>query len=388
METLTSSLESAIQPSLVHPALQSALQQAQKRMELQSGRKTSDGGGSILPTDLPDDPETPRRTSMKIGQSVGSGAELGGELIGSLTDSITSGASQAAAAADAAASAVSGALPAPLRDAASATLHATAAAAAAATTAITKQMSHDWTETEFNDFKAQVAGTADTRWLRLSRSVLGKPSSPHISSLERLFQKSPMVANRIFDLELSADRQNWRREANGIADSIHRARKYKAQGVRMKFVGDLFMFITSLSGAIVPVLIGLQGSLGETEETIQRNDKLLKYVAISLSIISTVIATFQTVYAYRARGIAKRAISDEMKSLISDYFALTGDFGEQYKQSGFTAHCHSGEAYRTFRKKFNVLAKQARDIDGADNDGFQEDGSSSRGGRSYLHRGV
>ena len=32
-------------------------------MELESGRKTSDGGGSILPTDLPDDPETPRRTS-------------------------------------------------------------------------------------------------------------------------------------------------------------------------------------------------------------------------------------------------------------------------------------------------------------------------------------
>jgi len=349
-------------------------------MELESGRKTSDGGGGILPTDLPDDPETPRRTSMKLGQSVGSGGDLGGELIGDLTDSIAAGASQAAAAAAAAASAVSSAIPAPLRDAA-------AAAAAAATSAVTKQMSHEWTETEFNDFKAQVAGTADTRWLRLSRSVLGKPTSPHISSLERLFQQSPMVANRIFDLELSTDRLNWRREANGIADSIHRARKYKAQGVRMKMVGDLFMFITSLSGAIVPVLIGLQGSLGETEETIQRNDKLLKYVAISLSIVSTVIATFQTVYAYRARGIAKRAISDEMKSLISDYFALTGDFGEQYKQGGFSANCHSGDAYRTFRKKFNVLAKQARDIDGADNEGFQEDSSHSSRGRSYR-RGV
>ena len=230
---------------------------------------------------------------------------------------------------------------------------------------------NDWKE-HLRQSKMATHQTAFKRCSRMLRCRAGPDTSP----LDQLYSSSPLWANRIFDLDLADDQQNWRREANGVADSIRLARKYKAEGARMKVIGDVMMLITSLCSALIPVLIGLQGSLGDEPDEIQANDRKLKYTAIALSIVNTVVTTFQGVSAFRQRGIAKRSAADNMKQTIADYFAQSGIFYEAKVLPG--DKLHSGQAYRAFRNEFNALAKKARDIDGSQNDVFQVDHSGGQ----------
>ena len=98
------------------------------------------------------------------------------------------------------------------------------------------------------------------------------------------------------------NKENWRTQMDGIAYCYMVLNEFKTEGSRQKFFGDLFACTTALCTSLVPVLIGLQGSLGETPEQKKSIDSTIKYITISMGIAGTIVMVLERIYSFRKRG--------------------------------------------------------------------------------------
>ena len=152
-------------------------------------------------------------------------------------------------------------------------------------------------------------------WNQVCREKLCCRPPVDARPIDLLRAQNPVLANRIYQLELfipGTDKERWRLKLDGIATYGTIATRYKAQGTRMKAIGNISNFLLALFSLLTPLLIGMQGSLGEDEcatrlvpgtngtETVRRNwycftreeiDKRIKYTLIAISLFNSLLCT-------------------------------------------------------------------------------------------------
>ena len=120
--------------------------------------------------------------------------------------------------------------------------------------------------------------------------------------------------------------ENWRRQMDGVAYCYMSQRQFSQDGARQKALGDFFAFTIALCSAIVPVLIGLQGSLGDTPDQKQAIDSAIKYSTIGLSVLNTVFHVLERTYNFRTRGSDRLSYAAKLLQEIEDYASLSGHY--------------------------------------------------------------
>lgn len=168
-------------------------------------------------------------------------------------------------------------------------------------------------------------------------------------------------------------------ERDACAYCVNKANDFKQEGIQWRGRGDVIYCLQIAASALVPVLIGVSGSFGETAESVMR------VLAIALSILGTICNAINEVYSFRERGQTRVEYADQMSSLFQEFVTLTGDeFGNLHREtqpfpleenseelvklrlqfgSNVDTHEERGLRYRAFRRysmAYNRLLREAR----------------------------
>ena len=109
--------------------------------------------------------------------------------------------------------------------------------------------------------------------------------------------------------------------------AVNKELKVATIGKHWAKIGNRHHVIQVVTGALVPVLIGISGSFENAQV-----DLVIRIVAIALSILGTICHAVESVYNYRERGQARKGFSDRMNGLFNSYCNLTGPlFDPKYR---------------------------------------------------------
>ena len=197
--------------------------------------------------------------------------------------------------------------------------------------------------------------------------------------IDMLQMTNPLIANRLHNLSLcdvNMEAQVWRLKIDCIAQYVQTCEIYRRQGDRARCLGNFCNLLMSLAAVLTPLLIGLQGSLGEevcevaaaTNDTVlngpggtpfcftrQDVDDYIKYTVIALSVVNScappplavaplgpaemlprrapacptpvrlarcacsVITTLNQVYHFREKGVKRSELAVSLSRDVEDY---------------------------------------------------------------------
>ena len=187
--------------------------------------------------------------------------------------------------------------------------------------------------------------------------------------LEKVAEKFPHIAQQIRNMDLAPI------DEDEVAYTVIKIEEQNELGHRYQDQGQCVFFIQAVTAALVPVLIGIMGSIGEGDNA-KTADDILRYVSIFLSILGTIAKAFQEVFVFRQRGQMISEACSDMNDLFHRYVALAGPVFDPEKapdkanhplaKSGWTAKSPENAhqiMFRTYVDVFNEQMSQLRRAD-------------------------
>jgi len=137
--------------------------------------------------------------------------------------------------------------------------------------------------------------------------------TPDPADSQKLCEKNAHTAAQIRSMDLDPISEDE------VAYTILKIDEMTDRGESYASYGQVIFFVQAVTAALVPVLIGIMGSMGS-----EKLDDYLRLITIILSILGTIAKAVQEVFAFRARGQLITEACSGLGDLFHRYVALAG----------------------------------------------------------------